>query len=239
MPRESIFSAIDHKRLPRFLKSTHPDRDTNIHGSTALHVAAYSGNEPLLQTLLEGRANPNAINSYGFTPIMMAAMRGHPSIVKILLDLEVIISAKDVLGKTVVDYAAHSPECLHLLTTVVQITTADAAQLISWIETGTRFYEPFEATLCLRLPPTSQQAFLEWCQAARVDAQACFAALYGGSDPNGDFAPLRWLTGGAAAQPRSGAYGPWPIRRRVVGYLVSTNREIARLLTATLRKRRI
>lgn len=56
-----------------------------------------------------------------------------------------------------------------------------------------------------------------------ADELACFAAIYCGSGRDireNDFSALRWLTGGARVLPRSGACGPLPIRRRIVGYLV-------------------
>lgn len=83
-------------------------------------------------------------------------------------------------------------------------------------------YAPF-------IRPDSDLVKLAWT--LKKDAAACFAALYLGSGGSEErFASLRWLTGGAGASPRSGAYGPWPIRRRIVGYLVPlrATRRVAR-----------
>ncbi|MBX9848132.1 MAG: ankyrin repeat domain-containing protein, partial [Rhodocyclaceae bacterium] len=45
-------------------------------GNTLLHVAARNGNVRLLEILLKGKANPNARNRVGDSPLMLAAYNG-------------------------------------------------------------------------------------------------------------------------------------------------------------------
>lgn len=48
--------------------------DKDISGSTPLHYASFSGNIDAVQCLLDGRAECNAKNKFGLTPLMLAAV---------------------------------------------------------------------------------------------------------------------------------------------------------------------
>ena len=52
----------------------------------ALHIAADKGNEECCQLLLAHNALPNIHDASGFTPVVIAARRGHANIVKMLID---------------------------------------------------------------------------------------------------------------------------------------------------------
>lgn len=54
-------------------------------GNTLLHVAARNGNVRLLEILLKGKANPNARNRVGDSPLMLAAYNGKQPAIDFLL----------------------------------------------------------------------------------------------------------------------------------------------------------
>jgi uncharacterized protein len=54
-------------------------------GNTLLHVAARNGNERLISALLKQKANPNARNRVGDSPLMLAAYTGKLDAVDLLL----------------------------------------------------------------------------------------------------------------------------------------------------------
>jgi ankyrin repeat protein len=68
------------------------------HGNTPLHYTARQGSESNTRLLLEKGANPNAINSLGYTPIFDAAFNGHAHIIQLLLESGVSLYLNDVRG---------------------------------------------------------------------------------------------------------------------------------------------
>ncbi|KAE8142398.1 hypothetical protein BDV38DRAFT_277928 [Aspergillus pseudotamarii] len=56
---------------------------------TGLHLAAYFGVEEAVKTLLKKRAEPDAIDSHGRTPLSYAAQNGHSTISKLLLEKDI------------------------------------------------------------------------------------------------------------------------------------------------------
>lgn len=53
---------------------------------TVLHYAAYKGYLPIVEELLDYRANVNSVNNEGFSPLFYAAQQGHIDICKLLLE---------------------------------------------------------------------------------------------------------------------------------------------------------
>lgn len=53
-------------------------------GYTALHWAAHDGNVDAARSLLNLGANPNRSNRFDLTPLQVAAMRGHSTLVRVL-----------------------------------------------------------------------------------------------------------------------------------------------------------
>ena len=51
-------------------------------GGTALHTAADYGSEAVVELLLEAKANPKAVNSYGNTPAWIAELCGHAALAR-------------------------------------------------------------------------------------------------------------------------------------------------------------
>jgi ankyrin repeat protein len=66
----------------------------------ALMVAVKKGNLQMAQTLLQYKANPNARNAGGLTPLMIAAFGNEDMIVSLLLKAGATTSLKDDQGKT-------------------------------------------------------------------------------------------------------------------------------------------
>ena len=74
--------------------------------STALHAAAYFGNLPAANLLLERGADVNSTaNPKGMTPLILAAIGGHDDVVARLLAAGASPGAKDKRGRTALSYA--------------------------------------------------------------------------------------------------------------------------------------
>ena len=81
------------------------DADVNKPGWAPLHYAATGGHVEVMQLLLEHHAYIDAASPNGSTPLMMAAMYGGPSAVKLLLDAGADAQLKNNLGLTAIDFA--------------------------------------------------------------------------------------------------------------------------------------
>ncbi len=63
----------------------HLDLKRGSKGRTALHLAVCNGHDPIVQLLLQHKADPNVRDVYGDYPLTSAAIRGHVKIVELLL----------------------------------------------------------------------------------------------------------------------------------------------------------
>lgn len=79
--------------------------EVNRPGWTALHYAATVGNNDIVQMLLDKFAYIDAESPNGTTPIMMAARSGHILTVKLLLDAGADATLKNQLGMNAIDFA--------------------------------------------------------------------------------------------------------------------------------------
>lgn len=77
----------------------------NQTGWTALHYAAASGSNEIVQLLLDRNANINALSPNKTTPIMMAAWNGHIYTVKLLSDKGADITLRNEQNMNVIDFA--------------------------------------------------------------------------------------------------------------------------------------
>ncbi|OAA57931.1 Ankyrin repeat-containing domain protein [Niveomyces insectorum RCEF 264] len=68
-------------------------------GRTALHVAALSGRDDIVKTLLDAKANIEARDGAGYTPVSMAANNGSESTVRILAEAGADLTAAVTDGK--------------------------------------------------------------------------------------------------------------------------------------------
>lgn len=81
------------------------DADVNKPGWAPLHYAATNSHIPVMQLLLDHHAYIDAASPNGSTPLMMAAMYGNASAVKLLLESGADPSLKNDLGLTAIDFA--------------------------------------------------------------------------------------------------------------------------------------
>ena len=91
------------------LKSAQTKSSPVITGShplnTELGWAAESGDGSRVSGVLAQGADPNAINNYGYTPLMRASMRGHLQVVETLLKYGADKNLKSLFGDTAYDLA--------------------------------------------------------------------------------------------------------------------------------------
>jgi ankyrin repeat protein len=80
----------------------------NRTGWTALHYAAASGSNEIVQMLLDKQAALDARSPNGTTPIMMAVYGGHILTVKHLLDAGADATLKNDQGLTAIDFAKNA-----------------------------------------------------------------------------------------------------------------------------------
>ena len=73
--------------------------------STALHYAAWFGNEAVAAQLLQAGASVSAVNDYGWTPLHWAAFYGKSSIANLLLQANANTTAVDKYGYTPAQHA--------------------------------------------------------------------------------------------------------------------------------------
>jgi ankyrin repeat protein len=79
--------------------------DVNKPGWAPLHYAAANGHLDVMNLLLEENAYIDAASPNGTTPLMMAAMYGTPSAVKLLLEAGADPMLKNVQGLSALDFA--------------------------------------------------------------------------------------------------------------------------------------
>lgn len=79
--------------------------EVNRPGWTALHYAAAIGNNEVIKRLLERSAYIDAESPNGTTPLMMAARTGHIYAVKLLLDEGADATLRNALGMTATELA--------------------------------------------------------------------------------------------------------------------------------------
>lgn len=81
------------------------DADVNKPGWTPLHYAATNSHIDVIRLLLDNFAYIDAASPNGTTPLMMAAMYGNSSAVKLLLEAGADPTIKNALGLTAIDFA--------------------------------------------------------------------------------------------------------------------------------------
>lgn len=82
-----------------------PDLKMGVAQYNALMLAVAKDNQQIAQTLLQYKANPNAINAAGLSPLMIAAHNNQDMMVSLLIKAGADTHAKDVDGKTALTLA--------------------------------------------------------------------------------------------------------------------------------------
>jgi len=111
----SLIMAIRCQDFPRAVRFIHEmpfrldDRDAS--GRSALHYAVEGGVEPLVAGLLTGTdgvaADPNVRTFFGITPLHVAAARGQPGLLSLLIHHGADVNAKTVFNASVLDIAGY------------------------------------------------------------------------------------------------------------------------------------
>ncbi|XWS71697.1 hypothetical protein CRYUN_Cryun03dG0161000 [Craigia yunnanensis] len=123
-----LFSAVqvgDFETVEALLK-TEPNllHQTTIYDrQSALHIAAANGQIEILAMLLEKSVNPDVVNRYKQTPLMLAAMHGKISCMNKLIEAGANILMFDSLhGRTCLHYAAYygHSDCLQAILSAAQ-----------------------------------------------------------------------------------------------------------------------
>ncbi|GAB2272477.1 hypothetical protein Dimus_007301 [Dionaea muscipula] len=119
-----LFSAIENGDLEMVKSLVEKDPVSVIEVTTArnrlsaLHIAALSGQIRILSMLLDLPVNPDSLNRYKQTPLMLAAMHGKISCVEKLIQAGANILMFDALhGRTCLHYAAYygHSDCLQAI----------------------------------------------------------------------------------------------------------------------------
>ncbi|KAI7755821.1 hypothetical protein M8C21_030951 [Ambrosia artemisiifolia] len=130
------FSAIQHgdKETINTLLENDPNiiRKTTVYDRhSALHIAAANGQNQIVCLLLEnGSVNPDSLNRYKQTPLMLAAMHGKISCVEKLIEAGANILMFDSLnGRTCLHYAAYygHSECLQTILSAARTSHVSAS----------------------------------------------------------------------------------------------------------------
>merc|ERR1719362_1807013 len=75
-------------------------------GSTVMHFAALHGHEEILQVLLAAKGDCSSLSSHGWTPLHVAAGRGHVAAVKLLLEWRASVWARTPQSLTARDISS-------------------------------------------------------------------------------------------------------------------------------------
>ncbi|KAJ7507951.1 ankyrin repeat-containing domain protein [Mycena galericulata] len=94
-------------RMARLYYDRYPDilDWSNVHGKTALHIAALKGHEELVRMLCDFGADVDLSDNKGNTPLHYASSWGHIPIVQLLIERGCQYAAKNNEGFTASDYA--------------------------------------------------------------------------------------------------------------------------------------
>ena len=104
-PLEFAVLADDVPSIERFVDIGYPLTKRDIHGGTLLHVASLVGSQRALTFLLAHGADPNATNSAGSTPLMVAASENRPATVNALLSAGSSSASRTNAGDTALHHA--------------------------------------------------------------------------------------------------------------------------------------
>jgi ankyrin repeat protein len=82
-------------------------QDPNLHGARPLILAALTGNVELMRELIAVRADPNAVDDNGCSPLLLCGQTGiKPSIEFLVTETDADVNARDKLGRTCLHSAA-------------------------------------------------------------------------------------------------------------------------------------
>ena len=100
--------------LDKIIQKVGLGRDINRHEplykNTVIGIAAACGNCTIVRWCLEHQADANAPEVHGWTPLMLAAIKGHAEIAQVLLTAGVDDALRDTEGRTALMLATNAPD---------------------------------------------------------------------------------------------------------------------------------
>ena len=100
--KETVFRMIRVELVLDQISIRATEKNSN---NTFLHYASRLGSVEYVEFFTSQGAPVNAVNIYGYTPLMEAAVRGHSEIVRVLIKKGARIDLKDNNGKTALEMA--------------------------------------------------------------------------------------------------------------------------------------
>ena len=74
-------------------------------------AAMFNSNPAVIEALIKAKADVNARNKDGVTPLMLAAgFNSNPAVIEALIKAKADVNARDKAGKTAFDYAEDNPK---------------------------------------------------------------------------------------------------------------------------------
>ncbi|PRW56655.1 ankyrin repeat [Chlorella sorokiniana] len=173
-------------------------------GQRALHLAVAGGHLACVHELLLAEAEMEAASQeYGFTPLMLAAVRGQEACLRTLVAAGASVEARDSNGCAVLELAAHNGQLSCLLALVEEGASLDAAgQALSWAAQRGHV-ACVQALLCFGAP-SPDELNLALLHAIHRGHTACVEELLEAGAPTGGQGDLEGYTplGLAAAEGR-------------------------------------
>lgn len=87
------------------------DDGASVTDDSLLVVAGSNSNPAVIEALIKAKADVNARNKNGGTPLMAAAgFNSNPAVIEALIKAKADVTVRDKAGKTAFDYAENNPE---------------------------------------------------------------------------------------------------------------------------------
>lgn len=108
-----LASRKGHTHIVGFLRehNVSPTARTIDTSNCPLHQAAHEGHTDVVTALIRHKADVNAVEKDGWSPLMLAARQGHHEIVQLLVGNGAEINLKDQKGATALWFAAQQGHC--------------------------------------------------------------------------------------------------------------------------------
>lgn len=143
----------DWKELTATLRDGWNVNERNDQNEALLHHAAKLGRDECVRVLVEAKADLNATDMHGATPLMKAVISKHNNIVEALVKAGADIHAKTRGGKEAADYAEEgSMARIYLLQKAADITAAFDAAAAAKRKSEDGFKDGLETPLQIKKP---------------------------------------------------------------------------------------
>ncbi len=99
----------DEPMIDALLSAGADSAQTDLDGNTPLHHAVLSASHQIFEKILARTGNPDPVNRYNETPLLLAARVGKVSLIKSLLDAGADFNHKDARGNTILHILCTRP----------------------------------------------------------------------------------------------------------------------------------